>query len=62
MFKHLNYKLSYLTGEKLGVETCQDLVTLYPTGMSVLYSAQCAHTSVFHIQKSLKSFIVYFAC
>ncbi len=36
----LNYKLCYLTCEKLAAETCQDLATLNKTGISVLYSAQ----------------------
>jgi hypothetical protein len=40
MYKCLNYKLCYLTCEKLAAGTCQGLATLYPTGMSVLYSAQ----------------------
>ncbi len=57
-----NYKLSYLTPEKLAAETYQDLATLYPTGMSVLYSAQCTCTSLFCVKIYLKSFVFYFAC
>ncbi len=62
MYKHLNYKLCYLTHQKLAAETCQDLATLYPTSMSVLYSAQCTRTAVFYVQICLKSFVFYFAC
>jgi hypothetical protein len=39
MYKRLNYKLRYLTHEKLAAETCQDLAALYKTGLSLLYSA-----------------------
>jgi hypothetical protein len=46
MYKRLNFKLCYLTREKLAAETCQDLATLYKTGIYVLYSAQCKRTSV----------------
>ncbi len=44
MYKHLNHKFCYLPREKFAVESCQDLATLYKTGMSVLYNAQCTHT------------------
>ncbi len=62
MYKRLNYKLCYLTHEKLAAETCQDLAILYQTSMSVLYSAHCTHTSVFRVQICVKSFVFYFAC
>ncbi len=61
-YKHLYYKLCYLTREKLAAETCQDLAALFPTRMFVLYSAQCTCTSVFLVQICLKSFVFYFAC
>jgi hypothetical protein len=59
MYKCFNYKLCYLTCKKLVTETCQDLATLYPTSMSVLYSAQCMRTSVFRIQICLKFYVFY---
>ncbi len=58
--KFLTYKLCYLSREKLAAETCQDLAALYPTGMSVLYSAQCNRTSVFHVHIFLESFVFLF--
>jgi hypothetical protein len=62
MYKHLNYKLRYLTHEKLAAKTCQDLAALYKTGISVLYIAQCKCTSEFRVQICLKSFVFDFAC
>jgi hypothetical protein len=62
MYKRLNNKLCYLTREKLAAEACQDLATLYKTGISVLYSAQCKCTSEFRVQICLKSFVYNFAC
>jgi hypothetical protein len=41
MHKRLNYKLCYLTHEKLDAETCQNLATRDKNGISVVYSAQC---------------------
>jgi hypothetical protein len=38
------------------------LATLYKTGMSVLYSAQCKGTSEFCVQICLKSSVFNFAC
>jgi hypothetical protein len=62
MYKRLNYKLCYLTCEKLAAETCQGLATLYKTGISVLCTAQCKCTSEFREQICLKSFVFHFAC
>jgi hypothetical protein len=61
MYKLLNYKLCYIAHKKLAVEACQELATLHPTGMSVLYSAQCMLKSVFCVQICLKSFVFHFA-
>ncbi len=61
MYKHSNYKLYCLTPEELAAEICQDLTILYPTGISVLYSAQCMQKSVFRVQICLKS-LSYFDC
>jgi hypothetical protein len=57
----LNYKLCYIACKKLAVEACQEIATLYPTGMSVLYSAQCTCLSMFCVQICLKAFVFYFA-
>jgi hypothetical protein len=60
--QYLNYKLCYLTQEKLAIGTCEERATLYPTCMSVLYSAQCTHTTVYCVQICLRTFVFYFAC
>ncbi len=51
-YKRLNYKLCYLTLGKLAAETCQGLATLYPTSLSVLYSAQCVSIHECFLYKS----------